>query len=155
MKYLCYIGILKEGFSPYSSPVMLISQKVMQDNRVVTYFRCLNVRIEKNSLAYPLVRDTCSVLRNSKCEVLSVLDLRDPFHSLWLSEIQKGIVVYCHILGVPHIYIKNAYGIKHLSFNLAIYINAILGCLQNRKHCQAIMDNLLLFTASKRHIWQS
>ena len=28
MKRLCYLGILKEGFSAYSSPVMLISQKV-------------------------------------------------------------------------------------------------------------------------------
>ena len=24
MKHLCYLGILKEGFSPYSSPVMLV-----------------------------------------------------------------------------------------------------------------------------------
>ena len=31
MKHLCYLGILKEGFSLYSSPVMLISWKVMQD----------------------------------------------------------------------------------------------------------------------------
>ena len=30
------------------------------------------------------------------------------------------------------------------------YINAILECLQSRKHCEAIMDNLLLFTPSKR-----
>ena len=29
------------------------------------------------------------------------------------------------------------------------YINAILGCLQNRKYCEAIMDDLLLFTLSK------
>ena len=29
MRHLCYLGILKEGFSPYSSPVMLISQKMM------------------------------------------------------------------------------------------------------------------------------
>ena len=28
MKMLCYLGILKEGFSAYSSPVMLISRKV-------------------------------------------------------------------------------------------------------------------------------
>ena len=33
MKCLCYLGILKEGFLPYSSPGMLISQKVMQDKR--------------------------------------------------------------------------------------------------------------------------
>ena len=28
MKRLCYVGILKEGFSAYSSPVMLISRKL-------------------------------------------------------------------------------------------------------------------------------
>ena len=30
------------------------------------------------------------------------------------------------------------------------YINAILECLQIRKHCEAIMDDLLLFTPSKK-----
>ena len=30
------------------------------------------------------------------------------------------------------------------------YINAILDCLQNRKYCKAIMDDLLLFTPSKK-----
>ena len=82
MKCVCYLGILKEGFSMYSSPVMLISQKVTQDKRVVTDFGHLNIRIAKNNLAHPLVSDTFSVLGNSKCEVLSVLDLKDAFHSL-------------------------------------------------------------------------
>ena len=98
MKHLCCLGILKEGFWLYLSPVMLISQKVMQDKRVVTDFRHLNVRIVKNNLAYPLVMDTFSVLGNSKCEVLSVLDLKDAFHSLQLSEDSKrycGILPYC------------------------------------------------------------
>ena len=45
MKRLCYLGILKEGFSAYSSQVMLISRKVMKDRRVVTDFRHLNVRL--------------------------------------------------------------------------------------------------------------
>ena len=76
------MGILKEGFSAYSSPVILISRKLTRDKRVVTDFRHLNVRIAKNSLAYPLVRDTFSVLGSSKCKVLSVLDLKDAFHSL-------------------------------------------------------------------------
>ena len=30
------------------------------------------------------------------------------------------------------------------------YINAILNCLQSKKHCEAVMDDLLLFTPSKR-----
>ena len=29
------------------------------------------------------------------------------------------------------------------------YINAILNCLQSRKYCEAIMDDLLLFTPTK------
>ena len=47
IKCLCYLGILKEGFSAYSSPVMLISRKVTKDKRVVTDFRHLNIRIAK------------------------------------------------------------------------------------------------------------
>ena len=47
MKRLCYIGILKEGFLAYSSPVMLISRKVTLDKRVVTDFRHLNMWIAK------------------------------------------------------------------------------------------------------------
>ena len=47
MNRLCYLGILKKGFSAYSSPVMLISRKVTQDKRVVTDFRYLNMRIAK------------------------------------------------------------------------------------------------------------
>ena len=65
MKCLCYLGILKEEFSPYSSPVMLISQKMTKDKRVVTGFRHLDIRIAKNNLAYLLVRYTFSVLGNS------------------------------------------------------------------------------------------
>ena len=30
------------------------------------------------------------------------------------------------------------------------YINTILDCLQSRKHCEAIMDDLLPFTPSKK-----
>ena len=52
MKLLCYMGILKKGFSVYSSPVMLISKKLTKDKTVVTDFRHLNVRIVKNNLAY-------------------------------------------------------------------------------------------------------
>ena len=97
MKWLCYIYcyILKEGFSAYSNPVMLISRKLTKDKRVVTDFRHLNMRIAKNNLAYPLLQDTFLVLGSSKLEVLSVLDLKLAFHSLRLSKTQKK---YCRTL---------------------------------------------------------
>ena len=151
MKWLCYMEILKEGFSAYSSPVMLISRKVTKDKRVVTDFRHLNIRISKNNLAYPLVRDTFSVLESSRCEVLSVLDLKDAFHSLSLSENSKK---YCGIL--PY-FGRTSYLNQRMPMGLSIspsiwqsYINAILDCLQSKKYCEAIMDDLLLFTPSKR-----
>ena len=106
MKRLCYLGLLKEGFSAYSTPVMLISRKVTKDKRVVTDFRHLNVRIAKNNLAYPLLKDISSVLGSSRCEVLSVLDLQDAFHLYDFQKIQNDMVESYHILVVPHIYIR-------------------------------------------------
>ena len=54
----------------------------MKDKRVVTDCRHLNMRIAKNNLAYPLLKDTFSVLGSSQCEVLLVLDMKDTFYSL-------------------------------------------------------------------------
>ena len=156
MKTLYYLGILKEGFLAYSSPVMLISRKMMQDKRGMTDFRHLNMRIAKNNLAYPLLKDTFTVLGNSKCEVLSVLDLKDIFHLLRLSENSKK---YCGIL--PYfgsaccLYQRMQMGINITRVIWQSYINAILDCLQSRKYCEAIMDNLLLLLfmqTKKSHI---
>ena len=141
------MGILKEGFSAYSSPVMLISRKLTKDKSMVTDFRHLNVRIAKNNLAYPLVRDTFSVLGSSKCEVLSVLDLKDAFHSLRLSENSKR---YCGILpyfgSLSYLYQRMPMGLNISTSIWQSYINAILDCFQSRKYCDVILDDLLLFT---------
>ena len=150
MKRLCYMGILKEGFSAYSSPVMLISRKLTKDKRVATNFRHLNVRIAKNNLAYPLVRDTFSALGNSKCEVLSVLDLKDAFHSLRLSENSRK---YCGILpyfgSSSYLYHRMPMGLNISPSIWQSYINAVLDCFQSKKYCKAIMDDLIHFTPSK------
>ena len=126
MKRLRYLGILKEGFSPYSSPVMLISRKLTKDKRVVTDFRHLNVRIVKNNLAYPLLKETFSVLGSSKCEVLSVLDLKDAFHSLRLSKNSKK---YCRILpysgSASYLYQRIPMGLNISPSIWQYYINAI------------------------------
>ena len=150
MKQLCYLGILKEGFSPFSSPVMLISRKLIKDKRVVTDFRHLNMRIAKNNMAYPLLKDTFSVLGSSTCKVLSVLDLNDAFHSLRLSDNSKK---HCGILpyfgSASYLYQRMPMGLNISPSIWQSYINAILNCLQSKTYCEAIMDDLLLFTLSK------
>ena len=142
MRCLCYLGILKVGFSAYTSPVMFISRKVTQDKRVVTDIRHLNVRIAINNLVYPLLNDTFSMLGSFRCEVLSVLDLKDAFNSLRLSENSKK---YCGILpyfgNASFLYQRMPMGL-HISPSIwQSYLNAILDCLQSRKYCEAIMDD--------------
>ena len=130
---------------------MLIRRKLTEDKRIVTDFRHLNVRIAKINLAYPLDRETFSVLGNSRCEVISVLDLKDAFHSLRLSENSKK---YC---GIFPYFGSTSYLYQRMPTRLNIspsirhsYIHAILACLHSRKYCQAIMVDLLLFMPSKR-----
>ena len=106
--------------------------------------------IPKNNLAYPLLKDTFSMLGSSKCEGISVLDLKDVFHFLWLTENPKKFCGILPYFGSP----SCLYQRMPMSLNISptiwqSYINAILSCLQSRKYCGAIMDDLLLFTPMK------
>ena len=129
------MGILREGSSAYSNPVMSISRKLTKDKRVMADFRHLNVRIAKNNLAYPLVRDMFLMLGGSKCEVLSVLDLKDAFHLLRVSENSKR---YCDILpyfgSASYLHQRMPMGLNISPSVWQSYINVILDCLQSRKY---------------------
>ena len=144
MKCLCYLGILKEGFLAYSSPAMLISRKLTTD------FKHLYVRIAKSNLAYPLLKDTFSVLGSSKCEVLLVFDLKEAFHFLRLPEHSKK---YCRILpyfdSTSYLYQTMPVGLNISPSIWQSNKNAILDCLLSKKYCEVIMDDLLLFTPSE------
>ena len=90
-----------------------------------------------------------SVLGSSKCKVLSVLDLKDAFHSLRLSETSKkyyGIVPYFG--STSYLYQRMPMGLNITPSIWQFYINAILDCLQSKTYCEAIMDDLLLFMPS-------
>ena len=150
MKQLCYLGILKEGFSAHSSPVMSISRKMTKDKRVFMDFRHLNMHIAKNNLAHPLLKDTFLMLDSSKCKVMSVLGLKDAFHSLPMKENSKKFCGILPYFGSP------SYLCQRMPMGLNIspaiwqsYINVVLSCLQSEKYWEAIMDNLLLFTPTK------
>ena len=121
MKSLCYMGILKKGFLAYSSLVMLISRKLTKDKRVVTDFRHLNVRIAKNNIAYPLVRDTFSVLGNSRCEVLPVLRSERCLPFLEIVRKFKKILWHTPIFWQLIIFVpEDANGIKYFTIHMAV-----------------------------------
>ena len=91
------------------------------------------------------------MLGNSKCDILSVLDLKDIFHSMRLSENSKK---YCDILpyfgSASYLYQRMPMALNVSPPIWQTYINTILNYLESRKYCAAIMDNLLLFTHSKQ-----
>ena len=53
------------------------------------------MRIAKNNIGYLLLEDKFFLLGSSRCEIISVLDLKEAFHSLRLLENVKR---YCGIL---------------------------------------------------------
>ena len=129
---------------------MLISRKVTNDKRVVTDFRHLNVRIAKKKLAYPLLKGTFLVLGSSRCEIL-VLDLKDAFHSLRLSENLKryhGVLPYFG--STSYLYQRMPMGLNISASIWQSDINGILDCFQSKQYCEVIMDDLLLFTPTKK-----
>ena len=121
-----------------------------KDKGVVTDFSHLNMCITKNNLAYPLFKDTFLMLGSSKCEVMSIPDLKDAFHSLRLMENSKKFCGILPYFGSPsYLYQRIPIGLNISPPIWQSYINAILSCLQNSKYCEAMRDDLLLFTPTK------
>ena len=120
----------------------------------MTDFRHLNMRIAKNNLAYPLLKNMFTLLGSSQCEVMSVLDLKDAFHSLRLTDSSVSSKKYCGILpyfeSTSYLHQRMPMGLNISPAVWQSYINAILSCLSSRQYCKAIMDDLLLFTQTKQ-----
>ena len=95
MERLVCLGILTKNNTSHTSPVMLITRKLTTDKRPVVDFRLLNTRILRRNTSIPLISDVLSILGNSKCEVVSCVDIKDAYHSIKLTEKSKE---YCCIL---------------------------------------------------------
>ena len=114
MKKRCLLGTLKKGMSSYSSPIMLIPRKLTGIPRIVTDFRHLNSRLVTLQPSIPLVRDAIQILGASGCEVLSLADLRDVYHTLRLS---KKSQKYC---GITPYYGSDSYLYQRLGMGLSV-----------------------------------
>ena len=154
MRKGCLLGILKKGMSSYSSPIMLIPKKLSGIPRIVTDFRHLNSRLVTLQPSIPLVRDAIQILGASGCEILSLADLRDAYHTFKLSERSKK---FC---GITTYYGSDSYLYQRLGMGLsvspAIWQNFIQKVLQeipdHRKNHLAIMDDCFVFSKKRTHL---
>ena len=152
MQSLVHLGILKTGyitiFFSHCADCQNSSLK-----RIISDFRFLNSRQQRVNLAFPLIWDVFVILESSRRECWSVLDLKDAYHIMKLSENSK---LYCGIL--PH-FVSAGYVYQAMSRRLreaklynnliqVLFFSSIPGSLEYL----AIMGNLLLHN-SNMVIW--
>ena len=153
MNKLCILGILRKELSGYSSPAMAIPRKESDIPRVVADFRYLNTRLPQLNMSFPLVRECIQSIGASQCEVMSVIDLRDAYHTLRLIPNSQQ---YC---GITPYYGSDTYLYQRLPMGLKVspaiwqaFINKVLGPIPNRQRHIAIMDDCLVHSKFADHM---
>ena len=98
------------------------------------------------------MNDVVSILGNSKCEVLSCLDLKDAYHCICLTKKSKkyyGILPY---FGSPiYRYEVLPMGIAHAHQMWMDYVTLILNDLYQNSRYIAIMNDLLIHSSKQVH----
>ena len=148
------LGIIKKGLTGYSSPVLLVKRKQQNLYRVVTDFRVLNERLVRVNHAFPIVRDCLEAIGASKCEVMSVLDLRDAYHTLPLAEESQK---YCGLTpyygSATYVYLRMGMGMSCSPALWQQFVHMIWEKLPNKERYKIIMDDILIFSTKEQH-WE-
>ena len=150
---LVILGILKKELSGFSSPAMAIPRKNSNVPRVVADFRYLNTRLPQLNMTFPLVKECIQSIGASQCDVMSVIDLRDAYHTLRLSPNSQQ---YC---GITPYYGSDTYLYQRLPMGLKVspaiwqaFINKVLGPIPYRQRHIAIMDDCLVHSKFRDHM---
>ena len=104
-------------------------------------------------MSFPLVRECIQSIGASQCEVMSVIDLRDAYHTLRLTPNSQQ---YC---GITPYYGSDTYLYQRLPMGLKVspaiwqaFINKVLGPIPNRQKHIAIMDDCLVHSRFADHM---
>ena len=152
MQRLETLGILKKGLSGYSSPAMPIPRKNSNIPRVVADFRHLNTKLLQLNMTFPLVRECIQQIGASQCEVMSVIDLRDAYHTLRLApESQQFCGITPYYGSDTYLYQRLPMGLKVSPAIWQAFINKVLGPIPNRQRHIAIMDDCLVHSKRMDH----
>ena len=148
------LGIIRKGLTGYSSPVLLVKRKQQNLYRVVTDFRILNERLVRVNHAFPIVRDCLEAIGASKCEVMSVLDFRDAYHTLPLAEeSQKYCGLTPYYRSPTYVYLRMGMGMSCSPALWQQFVHIIWEQLPNKEPYKIIMDDILIFSTREQH-WE-
>ena len=150
-----HLGIIQKVLTSYSSPVVLVKQKNQNLYRVCSDFRILNEKLVKINHAFPLVRDCIEQLGRKKFHYLSMIDLRDAFHTLHLvisSQKYCGITPY---YGSPtYHYLRMGMGMSGSpqiwpQFVDLVFQDDLIKCEQN---VDVIIDDTFIHLIAEEHM---
>ena len=132
---------------------MAIPRKNSNIPRVVGDFRYLNKRLVKLNMTFPLVKECIQTNGASQCEVMSVIYLRDAYHTLRLAPSPQQYTGITPYYGADtYQYLRMAMG---LSISLAIwqtFIYNILRQIPNKNRHIVIMDDCLVHSKFADHL---
>ena len=147
------LGIMSANSTSHTSPVMLVSRKSPNEpKRAVVDFRFLNTRILRRNTATPLMRDIFNILGSAIIEILSVLDIKEAFHSMRLAEASKDLCGILPYFGSQHFrYERMPMGLAISPARWMDYVNHIMRDLEQKNQYIAVMDDMLVFSTRKSH----
>ena len=155
MDRLEHLGIIHKGLTSYSSLVVLVKCKNQNLYQVCSDLRIPNAKLVKINHAFLLVRDCIEQLGRKKCHYLSMIDLRDAFHTLRLalsSQKYCGITPY---YGSPtYHYLRMGMGMSvspqiWQQFVDLVFQDDLIRCKQN---FDVIMDDTFIHSTAKEHM---
>ena len=118
MDRLEHLVIIRKGLTSYSSLVVLVKRKNQNLYRVCSDICILSEKLVKINHAFPLVRDCIEQLGRKKYHYLSMIDLRDAFHTL--STFIAKVLWHYTILWITYIpLLMHGYGYECKPTNLA------------------------------------
>ena len=155
MDRLEHLGIIQKGLTGYRSPVVLVKRKNQNLYQVCSDFRILNEKLVKINHAFPLVRDCIEQLGRKKCHYLSMIDLRDAFHTLRLVLSSKTHCIITPYYGSPtYHYLCMGMGISvspqiWQQFVDIVFQDDLIKCKQN---FDVIMDDTFILSTAEEHM---
>ena len=146
------LGVLKQGLSSYSSSIMLIPRGHGRELRMVTDFRVLNSRLVKLNPSIPLVRECLQKFGESECKILSIVDLKDAYHTLPIKEKSKKYCAITPYYGSPtYLYQRIAMGLAISPAVWLSFIAKVMASMPNPDAHMCIMDDCLVHTKKDKH----
>ena len=155
MDRLEHLGIIRKGLTGYSSPVVLVKRKNQNLYRVCSNFCILNEKLVKINDAFPLVRDCIEQLGRKKCHYLSMIDLRDAFHTLRLALSSQK---YC---GITPYYGSPTYHYLRMGMGMSVspqiwqqFVDLVFqdDLIKRKQNFDVIMDDMFLHSTAEEHM---